>query len=104
MRFDEITDVNVVADASAIRRGVVAAENGDAVALPERGLASDLDQVRGRLRGVPCTPFRISPRNVEVAQNTETHRAVLRNLGEGAFRVEFCLRVGVYRVTFESLR
>ena len=54
MRAHEIGDVNVVADAGAVRRRIVGAENLQLGAQIERRLDGDLDQMRGILARLPA--------------------------------------------------
>ncbi len=71
VRVGQVRDVDVVADAGAVRGRVVVAVDRDVLALPERGLEDQRDQVR--LRVVPLAerdPGRtaVRARDVEVAQ------------------------------------
>ena len=71
MRAREIADMDVVADAGAVRRRIVGAEDVDLGPLAERRFAGDLDQMgRGRRR-LPGAQLRIGAGDVEVAQHHE---------------------------------
>ena len=49
VRLGQVVDVDVVADAGAVRRRVVGAEDLDVRPLPERHLEDERDQVRLRV-------------------------------------------------------
>src|SRR5450759_3835429 len=71
MRAREIADMDVVADAGAVRRRIVGAEHVDLGPLAERRFAGDLDQM-GRCRArLPGAQLRIGAGDVEVAQHHE---------------------------------
>jgi hypothetical protein len=69
MRPRQIADVDVVADAGAVRRRIVGAEHVDAFAPAERGLDRDLDQMRRARRRLAGAQLRIGAGDVEVAQD-----------------------------------
>src|SRR6266513_166994 len=82
VRGRQILDVNVVADARAIGRRIVGAEDRDLGSLADRRLAGDLDEqrrIRGRLADAAAG---IRARDVEVAQ-----RHVAKRRGRGHARV-----------------
>ena len=69
MRARQIADVDVIADAGAVRRRIVGAEHVDLGAPAERGLDRDLDEMR-RARGrLPGAQLRIGAGDVEIAQD-----------------------------------
>ncbi len=68
MRCHQIADVNVIANAGAVRRIIVATEHLKFVALAERGLARHLDQVCGLGCRLAGAPFGVGPGHIEVAQ------------------------------------
>ena len=53
VRCREVGDVDIVADAGAVRRRIVIAVNTDVGPLPDRGLAGDLDDVGRALADLP---------------------------------------------------
>ena len=61
MRAHEIGDVDVVADAGAVRRRIVGAENLQLRAQTERRLDGDLDQMRGILARLPAAAAGSAP-------------------------------------------
>src|SRR5256884_635284 len=80
VRGRQILDVNVVADARAIGRRIVGAEDRDLGSLADRRLAGDLDEqrrIRGRLADAAAG---IRARDVEVAQRYVAKR---RGFGHG---------------------
>ena len=68
MRRHQIVDVDVVADAGAVRRVVVVAEDLETVAQSERGVACHLDHVGGARRGLSAAALRVGAGDVEVTQ------------------------------------
>ena len=71
MRAREIADVDVVADAGAVRRRIVGAVDVDLGPLAERRFAGDLDQMRRRRRRLAGAQLRIGAGDVEIAQHHE---------------------------------
>ena len=61
MRGDQIADMNVVADAGAVGRRIIAAEDVDLRAKPERRLDGDLDQMRRAVVDCPMRPCGSAP-------------------------------------------
>src|SRR5262245_15254022 len=72
MRVDQIAHVNVVANAGAIRRGIVRAENFHFWTLADGRFAGDLDEVSCSQRCLAGAHFWIGACDVEVAQGYET--------------------------------
>ena len=72
VRAREIADVNVVADAGAVRRRIVGAEDVDLGALAEHRFARDLDQMGRGGRRLPGAQFRIGAGDVEITQNDDS--------------------------------
>jgi hypothetical protein len=67
MGADEIADMDIVADAGAIGRGIVGAEHFEIGPLAERRLHRNLDEV-GRVRGrLPAPPLRVGAGDIEPA-------------------------------------
>ena len=69
MRAHEIGDMNIVADAGAVGRRIVGAENLELGAQAERRFDRDLDQMRGALLDCPVRPLRIGAGDIEIAQD-----------------------------------
>ena len=67
MRFGEIADVDIVANAGAVRRVVIVAVNRHAVAGTDGSLGGDFDQMcrRAYLTGATVC---ITPGDIEIAQ------------------------------------
>ena len=83
VRARQIADMDVVADAGAVRRRIVGAEHVHLVAPAECGLDRDLDQMRRALRRLAGAHFRVGARHVEVAQDDEAQsmrRAASRSM------------------------
>ena len=68
VRAHEIGDVDVVADAGAVRRRIVGAEHLHVRPLAERRLAGDLDEMRGVRRRLAGAALRVGAGDVEIAQ------------------------------------
>ena len=64
----QVLDVDVVADAGAVRRRIVGAEDRDVRPLAHRRLAGDLDEQRRIRGGLADAAAGVGPRHVEVAQ------------------------------------
>src|SRR3546814_5288202 len=69
----KVGDMNIVAHPRAIGRIEIGAENGDALALTQRRLHRDLDEVGGAGGGLADAPLRVRARDVEIAQRAEVH-------------------------------
>ena len=97
MRAREIVDVDVVADAGAVRRPIVGAEDRQARALPDRVLARDLDQQRRVRRGLADAAARIAAGDVEVAQDHVAHRGGGAQVAQHHLAHQFRAAVGIDR-------
>ena len=78
----EVGDVDVVADAGAVRRWIVGAEHLHVRPLAERRLAGDLDEVRRMRRRLAGAALRVGARDVEIAQRHVAE--IVRPRGVGA--------------------
>ena len=63
----EVADMDIVANAGTVGRVIVGAVDGDMVALADRGLDRDLDEVRGAGGRLTRPAFRIGAGDVEIA-------------------------------------
>ena len=70
MRVSEVADMDIVADAGAVGRGIVGAVDGD-LALADRRFARDLDEVRRALRRSGLFGPRVGAGDVEIAKRSE---------------------------------
>ena len=68
MRSGKVADVDIVADAGAVGRLVIGAVDRDMVALADRRLGRDLDQVGRALADLPGAALRVGAGDVEIAQ------------------------------------
>ena len=68
MRRSQVVDVNVVANARAVWRGIVVAENANALTFTNRHLQHDRDQVRLGIVVFPDVARQRSPGRVEISQ------------------------------------
>src|SRR5690606_31382335 len=82
MGLGKVADVDVIAYAGAVGRGVIGAVHRDGRALTERGLDRDLDQVRRADSRLAAAASRIRPGDVEVAQRTVVDRMGARDVGQ----------------------
>ena len=82
MRGGEIADVDVIAHAGAVGRGVIGAEHGDAVALARGRFHRDFDEVGGAGRALARAALAISASDVEVAQRAVVQRVGDRDVGQ----------------------
>ena len=91
--------MNVVADAGAVGRVVVGAEDHDALALPQRRLQTDRDQVRLRIMVLAETTTGVAPSHVEVSQCREGESGArgVKVVAEHLFHDELGAAVGVDR-------
>src|SRR5215813_6359719 len=69
MRAHEVADVNIVADAGAVWRRIVGAEDLDGRPQADRGFHCDLDEVSGSFGRLTDTAERVGARDVEVTQD-----------------------------------
>ena len=69
MRAHEIADVDIVANAGAIRRRVVGAEDLELGPQAERGFHRDLDEMGSSFGRLPGAAERVGTRDVEVTKN-----------------------------------
>ena len=67
MSAGQIDDVDVVADARAVGRGIVVAEDHDLLALTERDLQHDRNQMRFGVVVFAQVSFRRSPSGIEIS-------------------------------------
>jgi hypothetical protein len=67
MRVNQIAHVNVVADAGAIRRGIVGSENFHFWTFADGRFAGDLDEMRCSQRCLSSAHFWVGACDVEVA-------------------------------------
>jgi hypothetical protein len=68
MNVGEVFHVNVIADARAVSRWIVVAEDPDGMALPKRHLEHTRDQMRLRMMVFAHSAVRCGAGGVEVAQ------------------------------------
>src|SRR5215471_20005990 len=69
MRAHEVADVNIVADASAVWRRIIGAEDLDDRPQADRGFHCDLDEVSGSFGRLTDTAERVGARDVELTQD-----------------------------------
>ena len=69
MGADQIGDMDVIANAGAVRGRIVGAEHVDLGALAKRGLDRDLDEVGCAQVDCPVRSSRVGPGDIEVAQD-----------------------------------
>ena len=74
MRAREIADMDEIADAGAVGRGVIGAVDIDPRAAAEGCLDRDLDEMRGARRRQPGAQLRIGAGDVEVAERDVRQR------------------------------
>ena len=67
MRGGEVADVNMVADAGAVRRWVVISKDMSGGAFSERRFAGDLDEMCSAGGRRPARPRGVRSRNIEIA-------------------------------------
>ncbi|MEZ6209876.1 MAG: hypothetical protein R3B46_01320 [Phycisphaerales bacterium] len=84
MRIDEVIDMDVIADACAVGRGVVGAEDGDVFAVSEGGFAEDGDDADVGDAVLSQEALGIAAGDIEVAED-----------GAGEGFVGTLLRIGV---------
>ena len=68
MRRGQVADVDIIADAGPVGGRIIGAVDRDMVALADRRLDRDLDQVRRALADLPRAALRIGAGDVEIAQ------------------------------------
>ena len=69
MGTDQIADMDVIANASTVRRRIIGSIDVELGAQPERRLDGDLDQVGCVLTRLPSAALGIGPGNIEIAQD-----------------------------------
>jgi len=69
VRAHKIADMDVVANAGAVRRRIIGAENFQLRPQPQRRFGRDFDQVRGGRARLAGTVLRIGAGDVEITQN-----------------------------------
>jgi len=65
MRADEIADMDIIANAGAVRRRVIGTEDFKHRTQAQRRFGCDLDQVRGGPRRLPGAAMRVGAGNVK---------------------------------------
>ena len=83
-------DMDEVADAGAVRRGIVGAVDRHGRAQPQGRLAGELDQVGVVRRGLADPCLGIGTRDVEVAQDGVAQPGGGGDVGEGPHDANFC--------------
>ena len=71
MGVGQIGHMDIIADAGAVGRRIVGAEDGNVVTKAKGGLDRDLDQVGGGGGVLPGAARRIGAGHVEIAQNAD---------------------------------
>src|SRR5258706_225869 len=87
VRAGEVADVNVIADAGAVGRGIVCAEDGNVLALSERYLQRERNQVR--LRHMILAKIPGGSRSVEITETRITQTVDAVKPGEHLFNEQF---------------
>ncbi len=98
VRGGHILDVDVVAHAGAVGRGIVRAEHAQLRASPERDLAGDLEQQGGVLRALADARLRIAAGDVEVAQHHVAQRADRVEVAQHPLAHQLGASVGIDRL------
>ncbi len=93
----EIGDMDIVADAGSIRRGIIRAVNRYARSFSQGGLAGDLDEVCGASSRLASPEPRIGAGNVEVTQGSVHYRMCCRSIAKHEFGHHLGGAVGRFR-------
>ncbi len=98
VRVGKVGDVDIVAHAGAVGRVVIASEHVDVVALTDRGLDRDLDQVSRSLADLPRPPVGIGAGDVEIAKGAIVERIGGGAVGQHPLGHQLGCAIGIYRL------